>query len=206
MGGGRAVERAQRFAVSAISPQALRDRARTTPFAQKILAVIAFVALNVALFVAPVDYASLGGLAYPGAFLLTLVANAAVVLPIPYIPIIAHISETAGSPLLVVLAAAFGSALGESTAFAVGRVEADLFSGHRWYARIAGFFAHERRAFLFLLVFAMPLNPFFDVGGFGAGALGVRYRTFFSAVLLGRIVRFATLALLASWLIPLFAR
>jgi membrane protein YqaA with SNARE-associated domain len=203
LGGERAAQAAQRFALGALRPTALVRRANSTSRTQKVLAVAAVAALNIALLVAPFDYSALRGLAYPGAFLITLVANAAVVLPVPYIPIVMHIANTADSVPLVVLLAASGSAIGESVAFAVGRVEKDLLDGHPWFERLRGFFSHERRAFFFLLFFAMPLNPVFDVGGFGAGALGVSFRTFFTAVALGRIVRFSLIAFLglhlASW-------
>jgi membrane protein YqaA with SNARE-associated domain len=203
LGGERAIEAAQRLAVGALRPSGLARAGHDAHPVQKVLAVVAVIALNVALFVAPIDYTSLRGFAYPGAFLITLLANAAVVLPVPYIPIVMHIARTADSVLLVVVVAALGSTLGESVAFAVGRVEKELLDGHPWFERLRGFFSHERRAFFFLLFFAMPLNPFFDVGGFGAGALGISFRTFFSAVMLGRIVRFALLALIGAQLATL---
>ncbi|MGH2378118.1 MAG: VTT domain-containing protein [Candidatus Limnocylindria bacterium] len=196
-GPARGVEAAQRFALGALHPRALARAGRTAHPVQKVAAVLAVVAINVALFVAPFDYTVLGALAYPGAFLVTLIANAAVVVPVPYIPIVAHIAQTAGIPALVVLAAASGSALGECVAFAVGRVEKDLFEGHAWVERIRRFFAHPRRTALFLFFFAIPLNPVFDVGGLGAGALGVPFRTFLVAVWLGRLVRFSILAYIA---------
>jgi len=196
-GPARGVEAAQRLALGALHPRALARAGRTAHPVQKVVAVLAVVAINVALFLAPFDYGVLGALAYPGAFLVTLIANAAVVVPVPYIPIVAHIAQTAGSPVLVVLVASFGSALGECVAFAVGRVEKDLFEGHAWVERIRRFFAHPRRTALFLFFFAIPLNPVFDVGGLMAGALGVPFRTFLIAVWLGRIVRFAIIAYLA---------
>jgi len=197
--GPRGLADAQRFAVSALRPR--RETLSGMPVWQKVLAVVALVALNVALFVAPFDYARLGALAYAGAFLLTLVANAAVVVPLPYIPVVANIVREVELPVLAVLLAALGSALGESVAFAVGRAERDLFTGHRWSDRLRDFFSHEWRAGLFLFLFAVPLNPIFDVGGLGAGALGISFRTFFVAVLLGRVLRFALLAALAFGLV-----
>lgn len=203
--GGRATEAVQRAALSALRPSALARAGRDAHPLKKVLAVVALLAFNVALFFAPIDYSGLGQFAYPGAFLITLIANAAVVVPVPYIPIVAHIAATAPSPVAVVLLAALGSALGESTSFWVGRVETDLLAGHPWFERLRGFFHHEWRAALFLLFFAMPLNPVFDVGGFGAGALGVSFRTFFVAVLLGRVVRFTVIALIAYGLLSALA-
>lgn len=196
-GPARGVEAAQRVALGALRPSALAQAGRTAHPVQKVAAVLAVVAINVALFLAPFDYSVLGALAYPGAFLVTLIANAAVVVPVPYIPIVAHIAQTAGSPVLVVLIASFGSALGECVAFAVGRVEKELIEGHAWVEKLRRFFAHPRRTALFLFFFAIPLNPVFDVGGLFAGALGVPFRTFLIAVWLGRIIRFAIIAYLA---------
>ncbi|MDE3111643.1 MAG: VTT domain-containing protein [Chloroflexota bacterium] len=203
LGEDGAIAGLQRRAVSTLRTGELGRAARGASTPRKILGFAALVALNVALFYAPIDYRGLGAFAYVGAFLVTLLANAAVVVPVPYIPIVAHISETAGSPAGVVLAASLGSALGESVAFFVGRVETDLFTGHPWYERIRGFFSREARAFVFLVLFAMPLNPFFDVGGFAAGALGISFRTFFVAVWLGRVVRFTALALLSARLLAI---
>jgi len=201
--GGRATEVAQRAAV-ALHPRALGDRARTASTPQKVAAVIALVLFNVALFLAPIDYVALGGLNYAGAFLLTFVANAAVVVPVPYIPIVAHMATEAESAAVVVVLAALGSALGECVAFYVGRVEKELFTGHPWFERIRYFFRYEWRAAIFLFFFAIPLNPVFDVGGLGAGALGMRLRTFFIPVLLGRVVRFTIIAAVAFGLIGFF--
>lgn len=197
MVGGRATE----GALSGLHPRALAERGRNATPLQKALALVALVAFNIALFMLPIDYAALGGFAYVGAFLITFIANAAVVVPVPYIPIVAHMATSANSPVAVILLASIGSALGESVAFFVGRVEKDLIAGHAWAERIRGWAGKEHRAAIVLFLFAVPLNPVFDVGGAIAGALGVRYTTFLVAVLLGRIVRFTIIALLAFGLI-----
>lgn len=204
MVGGRATEVALR-AASSLRPRSLAERGRNATMRQKIAAVAAVFLFNLMLFLLPIDYAALGGLAYPGAFLLTFVANAAVVVPVPYVPIIAHMATSAESVTVVVLLAALGSALGETVAFFVGRVERDLFAGHPWFERLRFFFRYQSRAAIFLFLFAIPLNPVFDAGGLGAGALGLPFRTFFIPVLLGRIVRFAIIAALASGVIGFFA-
>lgn len=174
---------------------AAAGREATLP--QKVGAVVLLLGLNAAVLLAPIDYGFLGGFAYPGAFLVTLVANGAVVAPVPYIPIVAQIAASAPIPALVVVAAATGSALGESVAFAVGRVEKDVLSGHRWYERLRSYMSDSRRTALFLFLFSIPLNPFFDVAGLAAGALGVPFRVFFVTVWLGRLVRLALIAAIA---------
>jgi membrane protein YqaA with SNARE-associated domain len=198
--GERASQAATRAAIAAMRPRSLGQRAKDAPLWQKVAALIAVFLFNLSLFFLPIDYAALGAVAYPGAFLLTFVANAAVVVPVPYVPIIAHMS-TQANVVLVVLLAALGSALGECVAFFVGRVEKQLFTGHPWFERIRYFFRYEWRAALFLFFFSIPLNPVFDAGGLGAGALGIRFPVFFIPVLLGRIIRFAIIALVASGVI-----
>ena len=160
----------------------------------------ALAAINAALLIAPIDYAALGRFVYAGAFLITLIANAALVLPVPYLPVIAHMAAHADSAEIVVLAAALGSVLGESVTFFVGRTQVDALRGRRWFERARGLATSEWRAAIALTIFAIPPNPVFDLGGLAAGALGMRWRTFFVAVLVARTVRFAALASLAGGL------
>jgi membrane protein YqaA with SNARE-associated domain len=153
--------------------------------------VVALIALNIALYLAPIDYRALTTFAYAGAFIVCLVANAVVAIPIPYIPVIAHIGATAESPALVVALAALGSVLGESVAFVVGRAEQGLVSEHPLYKRLHRLAERKWLAGLVLFGLAVPLNPLFDVAGLAAGAMGMRYRVFFVAVFTARIVRMA---------------
>jgi membrane protein YqaA with SNARE-associated domain len=153
--------------------------------------IAALIALNIALYFAPIDYRALTTFAYAGAFLVCLVANAVVAIPIPYIPVIAHIGATAESPALVVALAALGSVLGESVAFVVGRAEQGLVSEHPLYKRLHRLAERKWLAGLVLFGLAVPLNPLFDVAGLAAGAMGMRYRVFFVAVFTARIVRMA---------------
>jgi uncharacterized membrane protein YdjX (TVP38/TMEM64 family) len=156
-----------------------------------IVGALALVALNIAAYLAPIDYAAFTSFSYVGAFLICLAANAVVAIPIPYVPIFAHIGATASSPAMVVIAGALGSVLGESVAFLVGRAEQGLVSEHPIYRRMQPFTQRKRTSALILFLLSAPLNPVFDVAGLAAGALGVRYRIFFVAVFAGRLLRLA---------------
>ena len=114
-------------------------------------------------------------------------------LPIPYLPVVGQLARTAEFVPLVVLTAAFASVLGESVAYAIGRIEKELFSDHPVYRRLQRLVGRPIRASLVLFVLAVPLNPLFDVAGLAAGALGIPYRIFFWSVFIGRLVRFAIL-------------
>jgi membrane protein YqaA with SNARE-associated domain len=162
--------------------------------------VAALIALNVAVYFAPIDYASLTSFAYVGAFLVCFLANALVAVPIPYIPIIAHIGATADNAAIVIALAAFGSVLGESVAFFIGRAEQGLVSERPIYQRLHRIAERKWLAGLLLFALAAPLNPLFDVAGLAAGAIGMRYRVFFVAVFAARILRIALIVWLGVML------
>jgi membrane protein YqaA with SNARE-associated domain len=164
-----------------------RSMART--IAIGVLAVV----LNVlAYYYLPPDLARrLGALSYLGVFLITLVANATTVVPTPYIPIVARIATQIDNLPLLIVAAALGSVLGESVAFFIGRSGQTIFAETRLYVWVHRQLQHPWRAFAVLFLFSAPPNPVFDIAGLTAGALGLPYWLFFTAVFLSRMIRFA---------------
>lgn len=158
-------------------------------------AVLGLVALNLAVFMLPIDYRIFGAWTYPGVFIVTFIANAAIALPVPYLPIIGQVARATDNLPLVIVTAALASVLGESVAYAIGRVEKDIFADHPVYLRLQRVVDRPWRASLALFVFAAPPNPLFDVGGIAAGALGIPYKVFFWSVFAARLVRFGILVL-----------
>src|SRR5919202_7069269 len=78
-------------------------------------------ALNLLIIVLPRRwFVGWGRYGYIGVFLVTLLANASVFIPVPYPGMVAKLA-TELNPCGVALVAATGSALGETTAFFVGR-------------------------------------------------------------------------------------
>jgi membrane protein YqaA with SNARE-associated domain len=59
---------------------------------------------------------------------------------------------------------------------------------------------HPWRAPLVLFVLSAPPNPFFDVAGLLAGALGIPIWMFFGVTFAGRIIRMATVVGLGLWI------
>jgi membrane protein YqaA with SNARE-associated domain len=194
--GGEVVSRANRFVVGPRVP-AIRHRRHV---ALAIAGGIFLVAFNIAVYLAPIDYSAFTSFAYVGAFVVTFLANALIVIPIPYIPIVAHIGATAGMPWLVVVLGALASVLGESVAFLAGRAEEGLVSEHPVYRRVHRVAQRPLLAGAMLFAFAVPPNPIFDVAGLAAGAVGVRYRVFFIAVFAARLIRLAVIVWLGTML------
>jgi membrane protein YqaA with SNARE-associated domain len=145
---------------------------------------------------------------YAGSFLLSLLTNLTLAVPVPYNPVVLQLMTTVQWPVLVAVLAAAGGALGESTGWWVGSkgravlpTEGRTGRTVRWLHALS-----ERRtaAFWSLAAFAAVPNPVFDVAGLVAGTAGVPYPVFLAATFLGRLVRFlvfaaAAPALLALW-------
>ena len=156
--------------------------------------LVVLVGVNVLFLVVPIDYRAFGMLAYPGVFIVCFIANATTFVPVPYIPVVMHVSRTADLVWLVVVLGALGSVLGETVAFAVGRAGERLAEESGQWRRLERLFARPWLAGATLFVLATPPNPLFDVAGLAAGALGVRYGVFFVAVFLARIIRLSAVA------------
>ena len=180
---------------------ALPDPNRATRWRKWIAPVglgLLVTAANVAIFWLKIDYRIFGAYAYLGVFIVTLIANATTIVPVPYITIVACIAGQSDNLVLVALAGALGSALGESVAFFIGRSGRAIAEETRFYGWVTRQMQHPWRAFAVLFGLAAPINPAFDIAGLAAGALGVPYWMFFTAVFMGRLIRFWLLALLGA--------
>ncbi len=159
-----------------------------------LVAAIA-IALNIiAYLMIPPDLAyRLGALGYIGVFLITLISNATIVVPIPYFGLVAALSPGL-SMVGVGIAGALGSVIGESVGFFVGRSGRGVVEQTRFYRWVQRQLEHPWRAFVVLFALSAPPNPAFDVAGLTAGAMGLPYWIFLSAVFLARLVRFGIVA------------
>ena len=173
------------------NPQAKDGRRWLLPI---LIGTVAMV-LNVLayLLLPPELVGHLRGFGYVGAFAIAAIANASVLLPIPYYPVIARLAQ-ALNIWGVILAAAAGSALGESVAFFVGRTGHGAVEKTRVNEWIQRQIRHPWRAGLVLFGLSAPPNPAFDVAGLLAGALGLPFWLFLVSVFLGRIIRMSLVA------------
>lgn len=165
------------------------------PWLRPLLIGLVAIALNiVAYYLLPEDLVQrLGAFGYLGVFIITLIANATVVVPVPYYGLVARLAQELSFPG-VVLAGALGSAIGELVAFFVGRSGRGAVQDTPFYRWVQRQLQHPWRAFLVLFLLAAPPNPAFDVAGLTAGALGLPFWLFITAVFLGRLIRIGLIA------------
>lgn len=179
-----------------------------------LLAVAAVVALNVATYAALATdaaqrwIASVEEWAYPGSFVLALLTNATIAVPVPYNPIVIQLMVAVEHPMIIAVLAAAGASLGESTGWWVGNQgRAVLPSEGRagaFVSRLQRLSAHRAAAFWGLVGFSAIPNPAFDVAGLVAGAAKIPYLVFLGAAFLGRLVRFSLFALFGAALLELW--
>ncbi|HEX2034242.1 MAG TPA: VTT domain-containing protein [Chloroflexota bacterium] len=134
----------------------------------------------------------LGALGYLGAFLMMLSLSAALFLPSPVLVLNVALGEALPSPLLTGVAIGLGSALGELTGYLAGRSGNPLLAGTRAYRRVEG--AVRRHGPAVILGMALIPNPFADVTGIVAGALGIGWWRFLLITGAGRTVRAVAIA------------
>jgi uncharacterized membrane protein YdjX (TVP38/TMEM64 family) len=176
-----------------VSVAHVEQPAQRTNYWKIALMLIAALGLNLVVLMIPLTWIEglrgHGTLAYLAAFAITALANASVIVPIPYPGLIALLARVMGSPFDIAIAGAAGSTLGETTAFIVGRVGKTAVEDTRFYRWLKHQLRTPLRAFVILFLLSAPPNPFFDVAGLTAGSLGVPFWIFAVATFLGRILK-----------------
>jgi membrane protein YqaA with SNARE-associated domain len=157
-----------------------------------LICLVSFwVALNPALVT------RLGHWGYVGAFLVSLIASATIVLPAPGLAIIIAMSPSL-NPLALGIVAGVGSAFGELTGYAAGAGGSVLIPPERQaqFERVRQL--TSRYGPLILAVLAALPFPLFDFAGIVAGALRMRVLSFILAVAIGKSIKYIILILLGA--------
>jgi membrane protein YqaA with SNARE-associated domain len=132
---------------------------------------------------------------YVGAFFISLIASATIILPAPGIAIV--IAMSAGlNPYVLGIAAGVGSALGELTGYAAGRSGRAFIpeEQRRQVERLQQL--TEKYGALTLAVLAALPFPLFDFAGMVAGMLKMRVLAFLVGVSVGKSIKYIVLILL----------
>jgi membrane protein DedA with SNARE-associated domain len=128
---------------------------------------------------------------YLGAFLISIILNATVVLPAGTFFILAALGATLPSPILVGLAGGIGAAIGELTGYAAGYSGRGIIQRQKLYTRLEGWVGRWGM----LTIFIMSVVPFvFDLAGIAAGALRFPIWKFFLATWAGRTILYIGIA------------
>lgn len=136
---------------------------------------------------------------YIGAFLISILGGATVVVPVPMVAVVFALGGTMANPWQVALlgiSAAIGELLGGLTIYMTGQGAGRAISSNKngriqkAYERMLNFIKRRGAAALFLVTFVM--NPFFYPAAFAAGALHLGLKKFVPVVLVGKIIKCMT--------------
>ncbi len=133
-------------------------------------------------------------LGYAGVFLVTMLSNATVFLPVPGVMVVFAMGGVF-HPFFVALFAGMGAAVGEVSGYLVGFSGQGLAERSQRYQRLLEWMERNRRlSDLMILVFAAIPNPFFDLAGIAAGTLKIPLWRFLVFCMLGSIFKMLAFA------------
>ena len=177
---------------SAVTPAVPpRPSTRRLRIVQALTIVVVLVALGAALYFRD-RLQELEQYGYAAVFLVGLVGDATVVLPLPGLAFI-FVMGGIFNPWIVGIVGGVGQGLGELTGYMAG------YSGQTWvdenpiYDRLARWM--QGRGGLAIFVLAVIPNPLFDVGGMIAGALRFSVVKFLAICIAGKVVKGITFAM-----------
>jgi membrane protein DedA with SNARE-associated domain len=154
--------------------------------AARLLSLVGVVAISLYIFSIRDQAERLAAYGYPGIFVLSVLANATVILPAPGVAITFAMGAVF-HPIGVALAAGSGAALGELTGYLAGFSGEGVIARADFYERVKAWVARNGGPAILILAF-IP-NPFFDVAGAAAGALRMRVAKFLAWAWVGKVLK-----------------
>lgn len=152
----------------------------------RIAALFFVVGLTIVLFIYRDEVKKLETFGYPGIFLVSLLANATLILPVPGV-LFTSAMGAVFHPFWVALAAGSGAALGEVSGYLAGYSGQAVIENREWYERLEKWIKKYGDITIFVLA-AVP-NPIFDIGGIVAGALKMPWWRFLIWCFLGKVLK-----------------
>jgi len=162
-----------------------------------ILVVLLAIAITIVLFLYRDKVVALGNYGYLGAFLVCLISNTSIILPVPGIVVLFALGATL-NPVLVALVGAAGGTIAEITGFMAGYGGRGMVQGGgRVYTLAEGWMKRWGGWVIFAFA-AIPL-PILDIAGVVAGVLGYPLWKFLLIVWPGKSIKYIMLVLAGVW-------
>lgn len=182
--------------------QAPQRKPRFKEWWLSVLASVVFVGLASGAIIFRRTITNFQAYGYAGAFLISFLAGSTILVYVPGDPALFALGGVL-NPWLVGLLGGIGEAIGEITGYMLGRGGRGFI--HRTIeTKFAGLYLPiktwvKKRGTLVIFLAASFFNPFYDMFGIAAGALGMPAWKFFIACTAGKIIKDTSIALLGSW-------
>jgi uncharacterized membrane protein YdjX (TVP38/TMEM64 family) len=152
----------------------------------RVLALIFVIGLTVLLFLNRDKVHKLESYGYPGIFLLSMLSNATLILPVPGI-LITSAMGAVFNPFWVAVAAGTGAALGEMSGYLAGYSGQTVAERTPTYVKLEGWM--KRYGVWVVLILGFIPNPLFDIAGMIAGVLRMPLYKFLLFCWVGKILK-----------------
>jgi len=129
---------------------------------------------------------------YVAVFLVGLVSNATLILPVPGLAV-SSVMGSVFNPWVVGLVGGLGQAVGELTGYMAGYSGQTLVDGNPTYNRLTRWM--QRYGVVTIFVLALVPNPIFDLGGMAAGTLRFPLPKFLVSCAAGKVIKNTLFAL-----------
>ena len=179
-------------------PWSTRFLTRTNLY--RVVAFLPIIVLTIIVIVYRNRIEDLSGIGIFGVFLVNVIGSGTFILPVPGIAAV-FAAGAPWNPLLVGIAGALGSTIGEMSGYLAGMgahstVERTI-GRNKWYRKVEMWI--EKRGIVTIFVFAATPNPLFDVAGFAAGSLGYSFPRFAIACWAGKTIKYIAVAYAGHW-------
>jgi uncharacterized membrane protein YdjX (TVP38/TMEM64 family) len=134
---------------------------------------------------------------YAAVFLVGVVSNATLILPVPGLAVSSALGAVF-NPFLVGVVGGVGQALGELTGYLAGYSGQTWIDENRTYDRLAKW--TQRHGTLAVFLLGLIPNPLFDLGGIAAGALRMPLWKFLGSCVAGKVIKNILFALGGDWI------
>ena len=152
----------------------------------RVLILLIVIGISVYIFMIRDQAEKFAAYGYPGIFLISILANATIIIPAPGIAIVFAMGVIF-NPFIVGLVAGAGAAIGELSGYMAGFSGQMIAEKTKIYQRIETWM--DKYGVLTIFVLAAIPNPFFDLAGMSAGALKMPLQKFLVACVLGKIIK-----------------
>jgi membrane protein YqaA with SNARE-associated domain len=157
----------------------------------RLLVFLFVISLTVTLYIFQDQIQNLGAYGYPGIFIVSILANATVIIPLPGVLLTATMAVIL-NPFWVAVAAGSGAALGELSGYLAGFSGQVVVERVGWYERLENWM--RKYGDVTVLVLAFIPNPAFDMAGMIAGALKMPVLRFLFWVWIGKLGKMMLIA------------
>lgn len=165
-----------------------------------LLVILAFIVFSIAIYFLSSLLGDVEAYGYLGVFLISVMASAVIVVPIPAIAVVFGLGAVL-NPWLVGLMSGLGEPIGELTAYMAGYSGRVALENRGFYVRLSKWM--ERRGSLVLFLFSAIPNWFFDLAGIAAGAMRYPLWKYLLVVFLGKLLKGWLVAFAGYWTLRL---